>query len=405
MRALILTQHFAPEVTAARFRLEAFAKALVDRGHDVDVICPVPNHPSGVVAEGYRGRPIRVRRVGGSTVTYLRVVTAKRKTKVPRAAYYGSYAAMASVVGAARRRPDVILASSPPPSVAAVGALLAARHRAPLVLDVRDLWLQAALEFGELQGGRAFRAAERVERSVYARAAHIVTANDAFRRAIETRAPEGTTVEVVPNGTSEDWLRMGEADVARSSVGLPADGFVWAYAGNIGLAHGLEFAVDAADLLGPDYRLLVIGEGPRRAALEERVAQAPADSVDLRGLMLPEDAARHLRASDALLVSERQERTISAKLYDSCALGRPVVAACRGEQRRLIEREGIGLVVEHGDAGALAAAVRRLRSEPELRERLAESGRSFARSQLRSRQSERLAEILESVAAGTGAKG
>ncbi len=402
MRALILTQHFVPEVTAARFRLEAFAKALVARGHDVDVICPVPNHPSGVVAEGYRGRPVRAHEVAGSNVTYLRVVTTKRKTKLPRAAYYGSYAAMASAVGVVRRRPDVILASSPPPSVAAAGALLAARHRAPLVLDIRDLWLQAAVEFGELRGGRAFRAAERLERSVYGRAARIVTANDAFKRAIEARAPEGTTVEVIPNGTSEDWLRMGETDVARAAVGLPDDGFVWAYAGNIGLAHGLEFAVDAAGLLGADYRLLVIGDGPRRVALEERVAEAPADTVDLRGLMLPEDAARHLRAADALLVSERQERTISAKLYDACALGRPVVAACRGEQRRLIEREGIGLVVEHGNSGALAAAVRRLRSEPELRQRLAEAGRSFARSQLRTRQSERLAEILESVALGTG---
>ena len=71
---------------------------------------------------------------------------------------------IATVVGSLRRRPDVVLASSPPLSVAAVGLLLAARFRAPLVLDVRDLWPQAALALGEVQPGRVVAAAERLER-------------------------------------------------------------------------------------------------------------------------------------------------------------------------------------------------------------------------------------------------
>jgi hypothetical protein len=90
VRILILTQHFVPEVTAGRFRVEAFVKALVGRGHDVRVICPVPNHPRGVVEEGYRGRLVLRRRVGGSQVTYLRVVTARKKTFWTRIGYYAS---------------------------------------------------------------------------------------------------------------------------------------------------------------------------------------------------------------------------------------------------------------------------------------------------------------------------
>src|SRR6266516_6134028 len=144
MRVLILTQHFVPEVTAGRFRLEAFAKGLAERGHDVHVICPVPNHPRGVVEEGYRRRSVLRRRVGGSHVTYLRVVTARAKTFWARIGYYASYAAIASAVGVVQRRPDAILASSPPLPVAAAGALLAARHRAPLLLDIRDLWPESA---------------------------------------------------------------------------------------------------------------------------------------------------------------------------------------------------------------------------------------------------------------------
>ncbi len=398
MRALILTQHFVPEVTAGRFRVEAFAAALVERGHDVQVICPVPNHPRGVVEPGYRGRPVLRRRVGGSHVTYLRVVTAREKTFWTRIGYYASYAALASVAGAVVRSPDVILASSPPLPVAAAGALLAVRHRARLVLDVRDLWPESAVVLGELDQGPMLAAAERLERLAYARADRIVTTNDAFRRWIAERAPASARIDVVPNGTSAGWLQVGESEVARSSVALPDDPFVWAYAGNIGLAHGLEFAAEAAGLLGEGFLLLVIGDGPRRFALERRAAEAPSSSVDLRGLMPAPDAARHLRAADVVLVSERQEMTVSAKLYDACAVGRPVIAACRGELRRLVEHEGIALAVPHGDAEALAEALRRLRSDPDLREQLSNRARAFARLHLRERQAERLADLLESVA-------
>jgi colanic acid biosynthesis glycosyl transferase WcaI len=399
MRVLILSQHFVPEVTAGRFRVEAFAEALVGRGHYVQVICPVPNHPRGVIEEGFRGRLLLRRRVGGSHVTYVRVVTAREKTFWKRIGYYASYATFASAAGAAMRHPAVILASSPPLPVAAAGAVLAARHRAPLLLDVRDLWPESAVTLGELGEGTVLRAAERLERLVYARANRIVTTNDAFRRWIEERAPRSAQVDVVANGTSRGWLHVGESEVARSSVGLPDGRFVWAYAGNIGLAHGLEFTVDAARLLGERYLLLVIGEGPRRFALERRAAQAPASTVDIRGLMPAPKAALHLRAADAVLVCERQEMTVSAKLYDACAVGRPVIAACRGELRRLVEREGIALAVPHGDPEALADALRRLRSDPQLRTRLSDRARAFARLHLRERQADQLAELLESVAA------
>jgi glycosyltransferase involved in cell wall biosynthesis len=398
MRVLILTQHFAPEVTAGRFRVEAFAVGIRERGHDVRVICPVPNHPRGVVAAGYGHRLVDRRRVEGFDVSYVRVAASPEKTFRTRLSYYGSYAAMAAALGVAERRQDVVLASSPPLTVTAAGSLLATRHRAPLVLDIRDLWPDSALDLGELRPGRVVAAMRRLERHAYAKAAAIVTANDAFRERIELRSPAGRRVEVVPNGTTREWIEIGRSEVARAAVGLPEGEFVWAYAGNIGLAHGLEVAADAAERLGDGYRLLVIGEGPRRAELARRAAYHDPPRIELRGLMPPTEAARHLRAADVLLVSERQTETVSAKLYDVCAVGRPVVAACRGELRRVIEREEIALAVPHGDPEAMAAAVRQLRSDPELGARLTARARDFAQAHLRERQAERVADLVESVA-------
>ena len=178
----------------------------------------MPNHPKGVIEEGYGDRFVERRAVADSAVRYVRVPVSREKTFRTRLSYYGSYAALATVLGAVGRRPAALVASSPPLSVAAAGALLAARHRVPLIADIRDLWPDSALELGELEtGSRVASAMRRLERGVYARAAAIVTANDAFRARIVSRAPTNARIEVISNGTTANWLSVGKSEVPRSS--------------------------------------------------------------------------------------------------------------------------------------------------------------------------------------------
>lgn len=404
MRILLLSQHFAPEVTAARFRMQAFTEALVARGHEVDVLTAVPNHPRGVVEEGYRGRLVVSGSEHGARVRHLWVFARPEKTLGTRIGFYASYLVIASAAGIFHRRPDVILASSPPLPVGAAGWLLAGRHRVPWVLDVRDVWPESAVALGELTNPRVIGAAERLERRLYQSAAAIVTVNEAFADQVGRTAPPSRRVEVIPNGTTRRWLEAGESESDRGMLGLPRDRFIWAYAGNLGLAQGLSVAVEAAKRLGDEYLLLIIGDGSRRAEIERLVGEATG-LAEFRPLMSMPEAALHLRAADALLVSERQERTVASKLYDCCAVGRPVVAACRGELRRVVEAHQVGVTVEHGDAAELAGAVKRLRDEPGLSGRLVSNGRDFARAHLREAQAGRLAELLEGLGRGSHTSG
>ena len=75
MRVLLFSQYFTPEVTAARARLEAFAEGLAGRGHEVDVVCEVPNHPEGIVRNGFGGRALVRGRLDGFRVNYVWVRT------------------------------------------------------------------------------------------------------------------------------------------------------------------------------------------------------------------------------------------------------------------------------------------------------------------------------------------
>ncbi len=120
------------------------------------------------------------------------------------------------------------------------------------------------------------------------------------------------------------------------------------------------------------------------------------------GLVEPERAARYMRAADALLVSldsqPALEKFVPSKLFDSCAVGRPVVLAAAGEAPRLATAADAALVVAPGDSEELAGAIRRLRHEPELTAELERAGRAFAAEYLREDQIAKLEAILERAA-------
>ncbi len=391
MRVLIVCQYFTPEITAGAMRMHAFAAGLADRGHEVEVISEVPSHPAGVVAPGYGGHLVDRREMDGFEVSYVWVRATPSKRARARLVNYASFAASAAGAGLFRKRADVILASSPPLSVGSVGSLLARRHRAPWVLDVRDLWPDAAVALGEVVEGRLLRASQRLEHRLYRRAAAVTTTTEPFRREIEGRGGEGK-VTVIPNGTTAEFLAIGESEPDRGLLGSDEGVFTWMHAGNIGLFHGLETAVEAARELGEGFRLVLLGQGSRRAEMESLAREVPRGTVVFMEPVPPERAARLMRASDALLVSLGQfpglEGMVLSKLYDSCAVGRPVVVAAPGETRRVAEEAGAARVRPPGGpnraGGGRAPASGRSRPARAHRERRPRlRGREFTRARRR----------------------
>ncbi len=400
MRVLIVTQFFSPEIGATQTRLHTFAAGLAARGHDVRVLCEVPNHPQGVVHPGFDGRAVVRGRMGEFGVNWVWVSTSQEKTTRSRLLFYGSFTGMAAALGALLPRPDVIFASSPPLPVGVAAALVAARHRVPWVLDVRDLWPDAAVALGELSNPRLLRLAERLERALYSRASAITTVTEPFRQSIAAKT-DPAKISLLPNGTTRFWLEADQVEPSRAELGLPAGRFVWTYAGNVGPAQGLEAAIDAAGELDDSYQLLVLGDGASRAALMHRARDLPPGRIEFRLQVQPVEARGYLRASDCLLVplaDHASLRTfVPSKLFDCCAVGRPVILSAAGEPQRLANEARAALPVDPGDPAGLAAAVRRLRGDEALRQELAKAGKLFALAHLRDAQVESLETVLSAA--------
>jgi hypothetical protein len=255
---------------------------------------------------------------------------------------------------------------------------------------------------GEVGEGPLLHAAQRFERRLYQSAAAVICTTRPFKQLIEQRGGAGK-VTVISNGATPMFLTAGERDPEPDLVGGADGRFTWTYAGNLGLAQGLETAVEAARILGDGFQLILIGDGPRREKLRELVGELPAGQADLREPVPPEDVARLTRASDALFVSLAAmpglEGFVPSKLFDCCAVGRPVVLAATGESVRLGEEAGAALCVPPGDPAALAGAVQRLRDDQNLRAELGRLGREFAERNSRAVGVERLDALVRSIAA------
>jgi glycosyltransferase involved in cell wall biosynthesis len=396
VRVLLVSQYYAPETGATQNRMQAFVEGLLAKGHEVTVICEQPNHPYGRYQPGYGRRPLHTERRERLTVHRLWVSTSPRKTTTRRLLFYGSFAAGALALTATLPSHDVVFVTSPPLPGALAAALVARLRRTPVVVDVRDLWPAAAQALGELSDGRLLRVSERLERWLYRAAACVTATTRPFCRHIDEVARRPLAVHL-PNGALDELVALRERP--------PPDGqpFRLGYAGNFGIAQGLDIVLDAAArLAGERIEFLLVGGGPLESDLRRQRDERGLVNLELRAGVPASEIGALMLSCHALLIPLRDHALLAdfipSKLYDAMAVGRPVIVAARGESAAFVQQQDCGIVIEPQDGAALADAVRRLAGDRALSARLGARGKAAAPGLARSRQAATLCELLESAA-------
>jgi glycosyltransferase involved in cell wall biosynthesis len=339
-----------------------FARRLVERGHQVDVVTGDPQPAT-------TGRR-RITTEAGITVHWLPVAYGNEMNYRQRLAAFARFAWRAAAVSAAVPC-DVVLASSTPLTVAIPGAFAALRRRAPMVLEVRDLWPEVPIAFGALRSPVTRWAAWRLEAWAYRRSAHVIALCPGMASSIRRRFP-GVPVTVVPNGSDLDLFadadRTGRA--LREATPWLADRPLVLFAGTIGKYNGLDYLVRMAAVLAttdPEVRIAILGAGG--AADEVRRLAGEAGVLDRNLFMLgpvPKSAvAAYFGACDLAVsltidlpqLGPNAGGSSANKVFDALAAGRPVAINYGGSLADILTDSGAGLVLPADDPRAAAAAV------------------------------------------------
>jgi len=387
LRILFLSHYFPPEGNAPASRTFEHCARWARAGHDVTVVTCAPNCPAGVVYPGYKNRLRRqIERVDGVRVVRVWTYLAANAGTVRRIANYLSFLLSATLASIWLPKPDVVVATSPQFFCGWAGVLVSRLKRVPLVLEIRDIWPESIEAVGAMRNRRLLRLLEWMERVMYRAAAHVVAVGAGYRRKILEKVDLADRISVITNGVDLKAFAPGEPDGAFLRRWGLGDCFVCSYVGTIGMAHGLEVVLDAAKILRDsgrrDVRFCLIGDGAARQRLEEQTRQAGLDGrVVFTGRLPKDQVPTAIASSQACLIHLKDcalfGTVIPSKIFETMAMGRPIVMGVRGEALDIVHQAGAGLAVEPESPRALVDAVLRLADEPGLASRLGRSGRAF----------------------------
>ena len=388
MRIWILTQFYPPEFGAAAIRLSRLARLLAADGHRVTVLTGMPNYPAGVIPPEYRGHVYCRELLDGVLVERVWVYASPSKRARARLLNQFSFMAMAALRGTFLSRPDVILVESHPLFVTLTGGWLRHIKRAPVVLNVSDLWPELAVATGALRADSPLvKLALPVERWAYHDAAHVVGMTEGVQEGILRVLPDPQRVTLIKNGVDLTTFRPDQADLraeVRARYGL-GERFTAVHIGNMSLTYDFDILLDAAAAL-PEITFLFVGGGSQAARIDAQIKERGLKNVQLAGVLPHDQMPGIWAAGDVALIALGDHSVASgtrpAKLYEALATGTPVVAAIRGEGAALIEEAHAGIVVPIGDSAAMIAALRRLQSSLAIRAQMSAAGRAYAETAL-----------------------
>lgn len=209
-------------------------------------------------------------------------------------------------------------------------------------------------------------ASQRAEHAEACRlASRVVCVSEGSRRSYLAAGLPEALVVAIPNGIEPAVPLPYAGPKARRDLDIPPDAPVLLTVGRLTEQKDQACLVETAALLVPRHpglAALLAGDGPLRDPLRERIARHGLEGT-VRLLGRRTDVPDLLAAADLFVLPSRFEG-LPLVVLEAMAAGLPVVATRIGGTDEAVEHGVTGLLVEPGDAGALAEAVHALLANP-----------------------------------------
>ena len=290
-------------------------------------------------------------------------------------------------------RPTIVFASSPPLPQLVPALLVSAYHRAPLVVELRDLWPAFLEELGLLRSRPMILAMRWLEAIALRYGKRFIAVTPGFAGLLELQGVPASALCVLPTGANvptdaTDSERAAMRAAWRRACGID-DRWVVLYAGSLNEHYAIDEIIGAARHLAQRraerIEIVVCGDGRMREAIE-------AEAKALRGLRylgpLPRaEMAGPLAGADLALVTLSPtplfEAVFPGKLFEALMAGLPPLTNIEGHAEELVRASGGGWAIPGAGGEQLADEILRLSELPEREfEEKRRAARTFARSRL-----------------------
>lgn len=244
------------------------------------------------------------------------------------------------------------------------GTWLSRSSRVPLFLEVNAPLAAERARFGGL--GLPGLAA-RLEAYVWRSADKVLAVTGVLKRMVEQAGVPANRIEIVPNGIDPAEFAAAPRRAQHGGrVVLGFVGFVRDWHGLDGVIAAMATARDAAPM-----DLVVVGDGPARAALERQAAASGlADRVRFTGLQGREEIPALVAGFDVALQPRVVDYASPLKIFEYMAAGRAIVAPDQENIREILSDGETALLFDPSRPEAMWQAILRLAGDADLRHRL-----------------------------------
>jgi colanic acid biosynthesis glycosyl transferase WcaI len=369
-KLVFVNRFFDPDESATSQLLTDLTRGLVAGALPVHVLCSrqLYTNPKANLPPRENLHGVRIHRV--PTTRYGRMGLIGRFVD-----YASFYVSAAWTLLRLLKSGDVVISETDPPLISILAAFCARLKGATLVNWQQDVFPEVATHLAASPLPRWFDKMLRNlrDRSMRGAATNVVISH----RMLEYFAQRGiprSKLCVIENWADADAItpKPTEASALRARLELTGK-FVVCYSGNLGRAHEFDTLVAAAHLLRSDTSIifLIIGGGAKMESLRRAVAMRTLDNFRFLPYQPRAALEDSLAAGDvhlASLLPALEGLIMPSKLYGILAAGRPLIfiGDSDGDIARVIAEAQCGVTVAIRDAAALAAAIRRLQSDPAM---------------------------------------
>lgn len=273
---------------------------------------------------------------------------------------------------------------------AVIALAIGEKHELPVVYEVRgfweDTWLSRHPNGTALASSELYRRNRDLETRCMQAADLVVTLGEAMLEEIVARGIPAEKVLIVPNAVSEDFLQpLPDADALRKELGIAPNEHVVGEVSTLVPHEGIGTLLEATRLLrerGLPVRVLIVGDGPERPALQRQAADLGLAEAAIFTGRVPAAKVREFHALlDVFVVPRTPDRVCQLvtplKPIEAMASGLCVVTSDVRALAEIIKPDVTGALTIPEDPVALADTLELLVCSPDIRKKLGDNAREW----------------------------
>ena len=357
MKILIISQHYWPE----NFRVTDIAETLVSLGHQVTVLCGLPNYPKGYIFDGYKHDKNRIQEHNGVKIIRAKEI-GRRNNILFRFLNYWSYPHYAcKMINKLDKDFDVVYVQMSSPIMITKPALkYAKKYNKKVVMYEMDLWPESLLAGGITNKSRIYKHYKKVSAKIYSQCDKIlVTTKEHIPYIKDLPDCNKLDIEYLP--------QYADTIFEESNFGNEYNGVIdLMFAGNVGKAQSVDTIIKTAALLkdDPKFKFHIVGSGSELDNVKKLAAELKTDNIVFYGQRPVEEMPRLYKIADAMLVTLEDKpyanMTIPGKVQSYMAVSKPVIGSINGSCANFIKNNDVGFTCPSGDSEALANLIKSL---------------------------------------------